>query len=101
VLPRHPNYLWAQLADDRLTAGFIADGQHLPAATFKAMLRAKGLDLAHLVSDCTELGGMPPGRGRIGAPRRSSGKATVYTRGQCSGGHPGCGESSPSAPPSR
>lgn len=24
-LPRHPNYLWAQLADDRLTAGFIAD----------------------------------------------------------------------------
>jgi N-acetylglucosamine-6-phosphate deacetylase len=64
VLPRHPNYLWAQLADDRLTAGFIADGQHLPAATFKAMLRAKGLDLAHLVSDCTELGGMPPGRYR-------------------------------------
>jgi len=61
ALPRHPNYLWAQLADDRLTAGFIADGHHLPADTFKAMLRAKGLDRAHLVSDSTALGGMPPG----------------------------------------
>lgn len=64
VLPRHPNYLWAQLAEDRLAAGFIADGHHLPAATFKAMLRAKGLDRAHLVSDSTALGGMPPGRYR-------------------------------------
>ena len=63
-LARHPNYLWAQLADDRLAAGFIADGHHLPADTFKAMLRAKGLDRALLVSDCTELGGMPPGRYR-------------------------------------
>jgi N-acetylglucosamine-6-phosphate deacetylase len=64
MLARHPNYLWAQLADDRLAAGFIADGHHLPADTFKAMLRAKGLDRAHLVSDCTQLGGMPPGRYR-------------------------------------
>jgi N-acetylglucosamine-6-phosphate deacetylase len=64
VLARHPNYLWTQLADDRLAAGFIADGHHLPADTFKVMLRAKGLDRAHLVSDSTELGGMPPGRYR-------------------------------------
>ena len=64
MLPRHPNYLWAQLADDRLAASFIADGHHLPAGTFKAMLRAKGLDRAFLVSDCTALGGMPPGRYR-------------------------------------
>ena len=64
MLARHPNYLWAQLADDRLTAGFIADGHHLPADTLKAMLRAKGLDRAFLVSDCTELGGMPPGKYR-------------------------------------
>jgi N-acetylglucosamine-6-phosphate deacetylase len=62
TLPRHPNYLWAQLADDRLTASFIADGHHLPADTFTAMLRAKGLERALLVSDSTELGGMPPGR---------------------------------------
>jgi N-acetylglucosamine-6-phosphate deacetylase len=64
TLARHPNYLWTQLADDRLAAGFIADGHHLPADTFKAMLRAKGVDRAHLVSDSTELGGMPPGRYR-------------------------------------
>lgn len=62
TLARHPNYLWTQLADDRLHAGFIADGHHLPPAAFKAMVRAKGLNRAHLVSDATALGGMPPGR---------------------------------------
>ena len=61
MLPRHPNMIWSQLADDRLTASFIADGHHLPADTFKAMLRAKGLDRAMLVSDSTALGGMAPG----------------------------------------
>ena len=29
VLPRHPNYIWHQLADDRLWATFIPDGHHL------------------------------------------------------------------------
>jgi N-acetylglucosamine-6-phosphate deacetylase len=61
MLPRHPNAIWAQLADDRLTATFIADGHHLPADTLKAMLRAKNLDRAVLVSDSVALGGMPPG----------------------------------------
>jgi N-acetylglucosamine-6-phosphate deacetylase len=61
VLARHPNYLWAQLADDRLTAGFIADGHHLPADTLTAMLRAKGLERSLLVSDSVALAGMPPG----------------------------------------
>ena len=27
---RHPNYIWDQLAEDRLSAGFIFDGHHLP-----------------------------------------------------------------------
>lgn len=61
VLPRHPNPIWAQLADDRLTATFIADGHHLPADTLKAMLRAKGVARSVLVSDVTAIGGMPPG----------------------------------------
>jgi N-acetylglucosamine-6-phosphate deacetylase len=61
MLPRHPNFIWAQLADDRLTASFIADGHHLPAATLKAMLRAKTLDKAILVSDAAALGGQEPG----------------------------------------
>lgn len=61
ILPRHPNFIWAQLADDRLDAGFIADGFHLPADTFKVMLRAKGLERAYLVSDAAALAGMPLG----------------------------------------
>jgi N-acetylglucosamine-6-phosphate deacetylase len=64
MLPRHPNYVWAQLADDNLRVGLIADGHHLPADTFTAMVRAVGLDRAHLVSDATALAGMPPGRYR-------------------------------------
>jgi N-acetylglucosamine-6-phosphate deacetylase len=64
TLPRHPNLIWAQLADDRLTASFIADGHHLSAATFRAMLRAKGRDRAILVSDSVALAGRPPGRYR-------------------------------------
>ncbi|MBM7787115.1 N-acetylglucosamine-6-phosphate deacetylase [Tenggerimyces flavus] len=61
VLPRHPNYLWAQLADDRLNAGFIADGHHLSRETLIAMLRAKSLDRSFLVSDAVALAGSPPG----------------------------------------
>jgi N-acetylglucosamine-6-phosphate deacetylase len=61
IVPRHPNFIWAQLADDRLDAGFIADGFHLPADTFKAMLRAKGIERSYLVSDTTAAGGLPPG----------------------------------------
>ncbi len=61
MLPRHPNPIWAQLADDRLTATFIADGHHLPADTLKAMVRAKGIERSILISDVVALGGMPPG----------------------------------------
>ncbi|HMF63164.1 MAG TPA: amidohydrolase family protein, partial [Edaphobacter sp.] len=60
-LPRHPNLLWTQLAEDRLTATLIADGHHLPEDTLKVMLRAKGLDRAILISDTVALAGMPPG----------------------------------------
>jgi N-acetylglucosamine-6-phosphate deacetylase len=61
MLPRHPNFIWAQLADDRLTACLIADGHHLPADTLTAMMRAKGSERVVLVSDSTALGGLPPG----------------------------------------
>lgn len=60
-LPRHPNALWTQLADDRLTCGVIADGHHLPAETLRTMLRALGRDRAVLVSDSVELAGAVPG----------------------------------------
>ena len=61
TLPRHPNVVWTQLAEDRLTVTMIADGQHLPADTLKAMVRAKGVDRSILVSDAVALAGMPPG----------------------------------------
>lgn len=61
TLPRHPNPIWAQLADERLNATFIADGHHLPADTLKAMLRSKGVEHSILVSDTVALAGMPPG----------------------------------------
>jgi N-acetylglucosamine-6-phosphate deacetylase len=61
MLPRHPNLLWTQLAEDRLTATFIADGHHLPADTFKAMVRAKSLERSILVSDAVALAGLPAG----------------------------------------
>jgi N-acetylglucosamine-6-phosphate deacetylase len=60
-IPRHPNLLWAQLADDRLAATFIADGHHLPTDTLKSMLRAKGISRSILVSDVVAVGGMPVG----------------------------------------
>ncbi len=61
TLPRHPNLIWTQLAEDRLTATFIADGRHLPADTFTAMLRAKTAQRAILISDLVALAGLPPG----------------------------------------
>jgi N-acetylglucosamine-6-phosphate deacetylase len=61
VLPRHPNHLWTQLSDDRLTAGFIADGHHLPADALTAMVRAKGIERSLLVSDSVALAGSEPG----------------------------------------
>lgn len=59
-LPRHPNYIWQQLAEDALAATLIADGDHLPAEVLKVFLRAKG-EQALLVSDVTCFAGQPPG----------------------------------------
>ncbi len=62
MLPRLANYIWRQLGEDRLWASFIADGHHLPPATLRCMLRAKGPARSLLVTDAIELAGMPPGR---------------------------------------
>lgn len=60
-LPRHPNHIWAQLAEERLEAMLISDGHHLPAAVLTVMLRAKGLANAILTSDSAALAGARPG----------------------------------------
>ena len=62
VLPKLDNPLMAQLAEDRLAAGFIADGIHLPRPALRAMLRAKGPGRAILVTDAVAAAGAPPGR---------------------------------------
>ncbi|MFO0797258.1 MAG: amidohydrolase family protein [Gemmataceae bacterium] len=64
VLPRHPNYLWDQLADDRLWMSVIPDGHHLPAAVVKCLVRAKGVSRTLVTCDASSLAGMPPGRYR-------------------------------------
>jgi N-acetylglucosamine-6-phosphate deacetylase len=59
-LPRHPNYIWEQLAQDELAASVIADGFHLPPSVLKVIFRMKA-EKAILISDSVSLGGMPAG----------------------------------------
>jgi N-acetylglucosamine-6-phosphate deacetylase len=66
VMARHPNLIWEQLAADEIVSGFIADGHHLPASTFKAMVRAKTPARAALVTDAVAPAGCAPGRYRVG-----------------------------------
>jgi N-acetylglucosamine-6-phosphate deacetylase len=66
MVPRHPNYIWDQLAEDRLMADFIVDGIHLDASFMKVALRAKGIERAVLVTDAATPAGAAPGRYRMG-----------------------------------
>jgi N-acetylglucosamine-6-phosphate deacetylase len=66
TLPRHPNVLWTQLAEDRLVAGLIVDGIHLPPEMVKTMVRAKTPDRCILVTDAVTCAGCPPGRYQLG-----------------------------------
>jgi N-acetylglucosamine-6-phosphate deacetylase len=61
LLPRHPNLLWAQLADDRLYASVIFDGHHLPESAMKVFRRVKGDGRLILTSDAVSLAGCSPG----------------------------------------
>jgi N-acetylglucosamine-6-phosphate deacetylase len=66
LLPRHPNAIWDLLAADAVLASLIVDGHHLPPATVKAMVRAKGPGRTLLVSDAIAAAGCAPGRYAIG-----------------------------------
>lgn len=61
VLPRHPNYIWEQMANDDLVACVIADGFHLSEAVLKTIYRAKAGRML-LVSDSVAVAGLPAGR---------------------------------------
>jgi len=61
TLPRHPNPIWTQAAEDRLFASLIADGHHLDDDVLRVLVRAKGPERVVLVSDASPLAGLPPG----------------------------------------
>ena len=60
TLPRHPNYLWDQLAEEDLWASVISDGHHLPMNVIQVFNKVKQ-DKMILVSDSVALAGMAPG----------------------------------------
>ena len=66
VLPRHPNYLWEQLAEDRLTASFIVDRIHIGPSFLKVALRAKGIERSVLITDAVMQAGCAPGFYKLG-----------------------------------
>lgn len=61
LLPRHENYLWEQLANDDLWASIICDGQHLPPALVRCLVRGKTPARTILTCDASSLAGLPPG----------------------------------------
>ncbi len=66
VLQRHPNYIWEQLADDRLNASFIADGIHLDRAFLRVAIRSKGVERSVLITDAVMPAGCSPGPYKLG-----------------------------------
>jgi N-acetylglucosamine-6-phosphate deacetylase len=66
VMQRHPNYIWEQMAEDRLAASFIVDGIHLGPAFLKTALRAKGVERSILVTDAVMPAGCEPGPYMLG-----------------------------------
>lgn len=59
--PKFRNPLIAQLAQDDLSASFIADGIHIPPEALKILIRAKTPRRAILVTDATAAAAAPPG----------------------------------------
>ncbi|MBV9613609.1 MAG: amidohydrolase family protein [Acidobacteriaceae bacterium] len=66
TLPKTQSYIWDQLAEQRLTASFIVDGIHIPAAFFRAAVRAKGIERAVLVTDAVMPAMCEPGAYKLG-----------------------------------
>jgi N-acetylglucosamine-6-phosphate deacetylase len=66
VMSRHPNYIWEQLAEDRLNASMIVDGIHIGKAFLKVALRAKGVERSVLITDAVMPAMCAPGRYKLG-----------------------------------
>ena len=84
MIQRHNNAYWYQLASRDTFATFISDGHHLPKDCLYCMLRAKGLELSAVTSDCEAIAGLPPGRygsSEVLASRRVVTVGTPYLAG--------------------
>ncbi len=68
MLHKTDNTIFWQLAQDKLTAMFIADGIHVPRPALRTMLRAKGDDRTILTTDAVSAAGanMAPGAYTLG-----------------------------------
>lgn len=69
TIRRHPNYIWEQLGDPRLSTSVIADGHHLPASVLRSIIRTKSTRNVILTCDAAGLSGCPPGVYTEGAMR--------------------------------
>lgn len=61
MIHRHRNYIFEQLADNRLTASLIVDGHHLPATLVQIFLKVKTPKRTILTCDAAGWAGCPPG----------------------------------------
>ncbi len=87
-MQRHPNYIWHQLAEDRLNASFIGDGIHLDGSFLKVALRAKGIERSVLITDAVMPAGCAPGDymlGEVPVTLHPQGKVTLRTADRLAG----------------
>jgi N-acetylglucosamine-6-phosphate deacetylase len=61
MIRRHPNYIWEQLGEPRLSASIIADGQHLPDSVIRSIVFAKSVRQTILTCDASGWAGCKPG----------------------------------------
>jgi N-acetylglucosamine-6-phosphate deacetylase len=61
MIRRHPNYIWEQLGEPRLSASIIADGQHLPDSVIRSIVFAKSVRNTILTCDASGWAGCAPG----------------------------------------
>jgi N-acetylglucosamine-6-phosphate deacetylase len=72
LLPKVDNPILSQLAEEKLSASFIADGFHQKPHVLGVYIKAKGSDRTILVSDGTSASGAPPGTYYLGTTKIQS-----------------------------
>ena len=77
VIRRHPNYIWDQLGESRLTASIITDGQHLPDSVIRSIVRAKSVQQTIITCDASGWAGCS-----VGVYENDLGRAEVLADGR-------------------